>query len=92
MFVTSNDGMNGETFVPARKHFIKYSVSTKDNPMILIFDNHESHLTVSMLDLAEDNGLTIVILPPHCTHLMSVFFNHLWCITMLPSALGFFTI
>jgi hypothetical protein len=34
----------------------------------LVFDNHESHLTIETLNLAKENGVVIVTLPPHCSH------------------------
>lgn len=49
------------------EHFIKYSNSSIATPTLLIFDNHESHLSVKMLDLAKANGVTILTLPPHST-------------------------
>ncbi|KAB0790123.1 hypothetical protein PPYR_15344 [Photinus pyralis] len=51
--------MNGELFVNAMQHFIHHSGSSKENPTILIFDNHESHLTINTLNLAKDHGVTI---------------------------------
>lgn len=65
---TSTGWMNGEIFPSVMKHFVKYSGSSKENPTILIFDNHESHLTIVTLNIAKDNGVTIITLPPHCSH------------------------
>uniref|UniRef100_H2YFE2 DDE-1 domain-containing protein n=1 Tax=Ciona savignyi TaxID=51511 RepID=H2YFE2_CIOSA len=52
------------------EHFIKHSSSSKENPSLLIFDNHESHMSLKVLDLARENGVTILTLPPHCSHKM----------------------
>lgn len=60
--------MNGELFPSVMKHFIQHSGSSKENPTILIFDNHESHLTIETLNLAKESGVIIVTLPPHCSH------------------------
>lgn len=49
------------------EHFIKHSCSSKDNPSLL-YDNHESHLSIRVLDLAKENGVTIVTFPPHSTN------------------------
>lgn len=65
---TSNGWMTGEVFVSVMRHFIKHSGSSKDNPTILIYDNHESHLTIDTLNLAKENGVIIVTLPPHCSN------------------------
>ncbi|XP_022204364.2 uncharacterized protein LOC111060980 [Nilaparvata lugens] len=66
--VTSNGWMTGEAFISVMKHFIKHSGSTMENPTILICDNHESHLTIETIDLAKQNGVIIVTLPPHCSN------------------------
>lgn len=65
---TPSGWMNGELFTSVMKHFIQYSGSSKENPTMLIFDNHESHLTIETINLAKENGVTIVTLPPHCSH------------------------
>lgn len=31
----------------------------------MIYDNHESHLSIEVLDLAKENGITILTIPPH---------------------------
>jgi hypothetical protein len=45
------------------KHLIKHSGSSKENPTILVFDNHDSHLTIETFNLAKENGIVIVTLP-----------------------------
>lgn len=65
---TSSGWMNGELFIEVMRHFVKHSSSSKDNPSLLIMDNHESHLTIQTLDIAKDNGVTVLTLPPHTTH------------------------
>lgn len=62
--------MNADLFLQVMKHFIKYSNSSKENPSLLIYDNHESHLSISVLNLAKDNGVTILTFPPHSTNKM----------------------
>lgn len=65
---TSSGWMNSELFVEVIKHFITHSSSSKENPSLLILDNHESHLTIPALDIAKENGVTVLTLPPHTTH------------------------
>ena len=60
--------MTGELFFQVLDHFITVTGSTKDNPTLLIMDNHRSHLAVNVLSLAKENGVIILTLPPHCTH------------------------
>ncbi|KAK4324160.1 hypothetical protein Pmani_005163 [Petrolisthes manimaculis] len=62
--------MNNQLFPEVLKHFIKYTSASKENPALLICDNHESHLSVTALDTAKDNGVTILTIHPHCSHKM----------------------
>lgn len=38
-------------------NFIKYSHASKENPTLLILDNHKSHVSVDVIQLAKDNGV-----------------------------------
>ena len=60
--------MTGELFVQVLHHFVNFSGSTKDNPTLLILDNHQSHLAPEVLQLAKQHGVVLLTLPPHCTH------------------------
>jgi len=31
-------------------------------------DNHDSHISVESLNLAKENGITLLTFPPHCSH------------------------
>ena len=37
-------------------------------PQILIMDNHHSHESLSLLEAASANGITVLTFPPHTTH------------------------
>lgn len=60
--------MNTELFPEVIKHFVKVTGSSKDNPSLLIFDNHDSHLAPEALNIAKDSGVTILTIPPHSSH------------------------
>lgn len=53
--------VNGEIFVDILKHFVKCS---KEKPVILIMDNHESHITIDNLEISKDNGIVLVTFSP----------------------------
>ncbi|XP_031619250.1 uncharacterized protein LOC116338260 [Contarinia nasturtii] len=55
-------------FVQFMQHFIKFSCASLERPQLLILDNHCSHLSVEAIDLAKNNGITMVSIPPHCSH------------------------
>lgn len=62
--------MTSELFPRVMEHFIKYSHSSKENPSLLLSDNHESHMSIEVLDMAKEAGVTMLTLPPHCSHKM----------------------
>ncbi|XP_004207216.3 uncharacterized protein LOC101237152 [Hydra vulgaris] len=60
--------MNVATFLEWMKHFIENVKCSPANPMLLLLDNHESHVSIVCLDLAKKNGITMLSFPPHCSH------------------------
>jgi len=62
--------MINQLFVKTIQHFIQFSYSTKDNPSLLIYDNHESHISLEIFELAKTNGVHILTLAPHSSHRM----------------------
>ena len=49
-------------------HFVKHAKSSIDHPVMLILDNHESHVSIDSLNFAKANGIHMLTLPPHCSH------------------------
>ena len=60
--------MSAACFTEFIKHFIKHTKCSKDRPAILILDNHDSHISIETIDLSKENGVTLLTLPPHCSH------------------------
>ena len=56
------------TFVQWLHHFIAHVHPSKTNPVLLILDNHETHMSIDFIDLAADNGIVVLTIPPHTTH------------------------
>ena len=50
------------------KHFVAHVRPSPTDKMILLLDNHVSHLSVDVLQFAKDNGVVMVSFPPHCSH------------------------
>lgn len=67
-YANGSGWMEQNEFVKFIHHYIQYSHSSKDSPTLLLLDNHSSHLSVEAIDLAVDNGITILSFPPHCSH------------------------
>lgn len=52
-------------------HFLVHSQASKDNPALLILDGHKTHTqNIAVIEKARENGVTILCLPPHCSHRM----------------------
>lgn len=51
------------------QHFLDKVKPSEDSPVLLLLDGHYSHVrNVDVIDLARNNHVTIVSLPPHCSH------------------------
>jgi hypothetical protein len=57
-----------EIFVEFLEHFIKLVKPSKDRKVLLILDNHESHITIDAINKARDNGIVMLTIPPHTSH------------------------
>lgn len=55
-------------FVMFVQHFIQHARPSKEKPILLLLDNHGSHLSVEAIQLAKDNGVVMLSFPPHCSH------------------------
>lgn len=60
--------MTGSSFLLFMKHFHSNVRSSKENPVLLILDNHESHLSVDVLSFCKDNGIVMLSFPPHTSN------------------------
>ena len=60
--------MNKELFVDYLKHVIKFSGCSTEKKLLLILDNHETHKSLEAIDLARENGIIMLTLPPHTSH------------------------
>lgn len=50
------------------EHFIKHVKPSKEQPILLVLDNHSSHLHIKTIELAKNNGIIMLSFPPHCSH------------------------
>ncbi|GBN39002.1 hypothetical protein AVEN_179666-1 [Araneus ventricosus] len=55
-------------FLKFAHHFVKYTRSSKDRPVLLLLDNHDSYLSIEALNFFKENGITVCSFPPHCNH------------------------
>ena len=67
-FASGTGWMNTDTFHECLKHFQSHANSSPDNKVLLILDNHESHVSLKAVDFCRANGIVLLSLPPHCSH------------------------
>ena len=65
---TKSGWMTEESFMTFLQHFQKHTKSSEDSPVLLVLDNHSSHISIQALDYAKSNAITILTFPPHCSH------------------------
>ena len=66
--VSDNGWVTSELFLKWLDHFIELTKPTKEKKVILIIDGHISHKSLAVVEKARDNGVVIIVLPPHTTH------------------------
>ncbi|KAK6166826.1 hypothetical protein SNE40_023441 [Patella caerulea] len=60
--------MTHENFLLFLKHFVSIVQPSNQKPVLLLLDNHQSHLAIEVLDFAKQNGIVMLSFPPHCSH------------------------
>ena len=57
-------------FVRWLEHFVKTTNASINTPQLIILDGHHSHKTLAEVEFCRSHGITLITLPPHCTHKM----------------------
>ena len=60
--------MTSKNFLQVLQHFVLNSRCSPDHKVLLIMDNHESHLSLEAIDYAREHGIVILTLPPHTSN------------------------
>lgn len=60
--------MTKENFVEFLKHFVKFAKPCQQQPVLLILDNHSSHVNLEVINYCRDNSIVLLSFPPHCSH------------------------
>lgn len=67
--VHSTGWMTAQLFLVWLKKFVTFSKASKDFPVLLILDGHSTHTkSLETIDYARENGVSLLCLPPHCSH------------------------
>ena len=62
--------MNKELFPEYLQHFAKHTKPSPGDPVLLILDNHTSHLSLAAIDYCRKHSIVMLTLPPHGSHMM----------------------
>ncbi|CAH2108284.1 unnamed protein product [Euphydryas editha] len=66
--VSDSGFVNSELFVNWLHHFKYFVHPTLEDPVLLLLDNHSSHISLEVINYARDNNIVILTLPPHGSH------------------------
>ena len=67
--VARNSGwMACETFILYLAHFVKYARSSAESKVLLLVDNHVSHVSLEAINYCRSHGITMLGFLPHTTH------------------------
>ncbi|KAJ8951547.1 hypothetical protein NQ318_020420 [Aromia moschata] len=62
---SKNGWINSELFVEWLKHFEQHVKPTDTNPILLVLDNHASHISIRAYNFCKEKHIHMVSLPPH---------------------------
>lgn len=63
-----NGWMTTELFVKVLEHLVQASGCSATHPILLIMDNHVSHISIEAISFAKAHGIVLLTFPPHCSH------------------------
>ena len=60
--------MLADIFVEYLKHLVKHTKCSTDKKILLIVENHDTHISLEAIDTAKANGIVLLTIPPHTSH------------------------
>lgn len=60
--------MQEDDFVVFLRHFVKHAKPSKEQPVLLLLDNHDSYLSIDALNFCKESGIVLLSFPPHTSH------------------------
>ena len=67
--VSDNGWVTTALFLEWFAHFVEHAGPSQERRVLLIMDNHASHISLDIVAQARKHGVDIVTLPPHCSHI-----------------------
>lgn len=60
--------MTQTEFLKFMDNFIHHVKPSEEDPVLLLMDNHNSHVNVEVVDKAKRNHVVLLLFPPHCSY------------------------
>ena len=60
--------MTSVLFFDVIKNFVKFTNALNDNPAFLMHNNHESHLSILVINYTKKHRITLLTIHPHYSH------------------------
>jgi len=60
--------MTADTFLDFMKYFAARVRCSSASPVLMLLDNHDSHISIPVIEFAKENGIIMLSFPPHCSH------------------------
>lgn len=67
-FSSRSGWMTQEVFFEVIKHVAQHKLPTRENPILIVMDNHESHISLDTIIYCKENGIVLLTFPPHTSH------------------------
>lgn len=69
IYSCSDTGWSNEVlFLEWLHHFAKSVKPSVEDPVLIIMDNHSSHISLGIFNFCKSKGIVLVTLPPHTSH------------------------
>lgn len=68
--VSDSGWITESIFVDWLQHFKTFAKPSADDPILLVLDNHESHVSLRAHEFCRNNFIHVLTLPPHTSHRM----------------------
>lgn len=59
--------MTADNFLLYLEHFRKFTAPSVEKPVLLLLDNHDSHISIDSITFCKENHIILLTFPPHCT-------------------------
>ena len=65
---TRSGWINESAFLDFLDHVGDLTCSSRENKILVLLDNHETHISLSVIDKAREKGIVLLTIPPETSH------------------------